>query len=357
MKFITRIGTAAAVSAMLLALTGCRSSKPEVNPYTGLMSSRGNVPPAYAEFAPIPRTSGVTPVAPATAPEFEGIGGENAFVAPGPELENAEAPAEDAPAAPAAKSTGRVLPEVPGDGAVPTLASEKTSGETYVVKGGDTLSKIAVAYGVKTADLLAANPKVKSADKIMVGQKLALPAGAKKGAAVATSSAKSSKAPAAKSSSIAKESIPADGKYAVRSGDSLWVIARRFGLKSDDIRRWNDLSTDKLQVGQELKLTGSAAAPQSVAPAAAPAPALDDVPVVPGVEAPAAPAAEVTPAAVPATDANKTYPGVVMPGDTLESIASFSNTTVEKLRELNPQIQSDADLKPDMQILLPYSEE
>lgn len=44
-------------------------------------------------------------------------------------------------------------------------------------------------------------------------------------------------------------------QYTVRSGDSLYEIARQFGLRVADIERWNDLDgNDYLQPGQELEL-------------------------------------------------------------------------------------------------------
>jgi LysM repeat protein len=50
------------------------------------------------------------------------------------------------------------------------------SGTEYVVKSGDTLTKIAKKNGVKVKDLRAANPKIASTDHIHVGDKLTIPA-------------------------------------------------------------------------------------------------------------------------------------------------------------------------------------
>ena len=47
---------------------------------------------------------------------------------------------------------------------------------TYVVKPGDTLSKIAKANGVSLAQLLQANPQIKDQNKIRVGQSINVPA-------------------------------------------------------------------------------------------------------------------------------------------------------------------------------------
>ena len=45
----------------------------------------------------------------------------------------------------------------------------------YVVKSGDTLSKIAARNGTTLAELLAANPKIKDANKIKVGDVVSVP--------------------------------------------------------------------------------------------------------------------------------------------------------------------------------------
>ena len=45
----------------------------------------------------------------------------------------------------------------------------------YVVRRGDTLAKIASAFGVSTRAILNANPTVRNADRIIVGQRLNIP--------------------------------------------------------------------------------------------------------------------------------------------------------------------------------------
>ena len=183
MNTLLRVGSAATLSLVMLGLVGCRSSKSNTSTYTGLMSGRGNIPPAYVEVKPIPRVIGGADASTGIS-VFDEIGGESGFEVESPILEDEVAPAEvetvDAPKDAAPATPGhRVLPKVPNGDSVPALATDKSGVRVYVVRGGDTLSRIAAAHGVKTTDMMAANPTLKSADKIFVGQKLNLPANAK----------------------------------------------------------------------------------------------------------------------------------------------------------------------------------
>ena len=346
MNTLLRVGSAATLSLVMLGLVGCRSSKSNTSTY-----------PAYVEVKPIPRVIGGADASTGIS-VFDEIGGESGFEVESPILEDEVAPAEvetvDAPKDAAPATPGhRVLPKVPNGDSVPALATDKSGVRVYVVRGGDTLSRIAAAHGVKTTDMMAANPTLKSADKIFVGQKLNLPANAKGVSGDAPAAAQkgaAASAPAAAAKSGTHEAIPADGKYTVRAGDSLWTVARRHGLKSDDIRRWSNLTSDNLQVGQVLILKGEPAAEKAApaVPATIPAaPVSDDQPVIPAddVAAPAIgdPAVEDV--------AKKPFQHLVMSGDTLESIASYyDDITVESILQANPQIKSNADLKEGMEI-------
>jgi len=51
---------------------------------------------------------------------------------------------------------------------------------------------------------------------------------------------------------------PTAGSYVVRSGDSLSMVAQRFGVSTADLRRANDLRSDVIRIGQELAIPGAA---------------------------------------------------------------------------------------------------
>lgn len=117
---------------------------------------------------------------------------------------------------------------------------------SYTVVKGDTLSGIAARNGTSVAAIRDANG-LTSTNLIRVGQKLKVPKGS---GAVASRSSGSSSKPAARSSS----STSSGGSYTVKSGDSLWVIARNNNTTVDKLKKANGLSSDNLKIGQKLKL-------------------------------------------------------------------------------------------------------
>lgn len=54
--------------------------------------------------------------------------------------------------------------------------------------------------------------------------------------------------------SSSPSSITSSSSYRVKSGDSLEKIARSNGLTVGDLKRLNDLSDDRIKIGQELRL-------------------------------------------------------------------------------------------------------
>ena len=77
-------------------------------------------------------------------------------------------------------------PAAPTAGAASTMGTSEAGGEPYVVKSGDTLTKIAKSHGVTVKALRAVNPKIASTDHIHVGDKLTIPAKAETAAPATT---------------------------------------------------------------------------------------------------------------------------------------------------------------------------
>lgn len=121
-----------------------------------------------------------------------------------------------------------------------TPSATATAGPKYhTVELGDTLAKIARAYGVTSAAIVEAN-SLASADLIYVGQRLLIPE------AGGTSSKSGTPIP-----------LPTPTIHVVQPGDTLSVIAKRYGTTVDRLVEINGLgSPDKLRVGMRLLIPG-----------------------------------------------------------------------------------------------------
>jgi LysM repeat protein len=165
-------------------------------------------------------------------------------------------------------------------------AQQAAPAQTYKVERGDSLSAIARRFGVSVAEIKTANNL--STDTIKVGQELLIP-----GAGVAAAS-------------FVVEGETSE--YVVATGDSLSVIARRFGVSVAAIKAANNLSGDTIRIGQKLVIPAAG----QVVPSAAPAPA------------PKAPAPAIS---------GQTY--TVQEGETLGGIANRAGVKVQDLMAVN----------------------
>jgi peptidoglycan endopeptidase LytF len=180
----------------------------------------------------------------------------------GPEMADNESPATpegaNAPAAPGPESLTPAAPAAPPAPAAPAPAAP--AAKTYTVKKGDSLWKIAKTEGVSIGDLARANNLTKTA-ALKTGQKLQVPAKAEpvvSTASVAPVSTGDAAAPAAASA------VPMDGNiYIVKTGDSLWKIARAQNVTVAALKQANHLAGDSLKIGQKLQIPASAAAAPS----------------------------------------------------------------------------------------------
>ena len=231
-----------------------------------------------------------------------------------------------------------------------TTAPKVSSGSgqgTYTVKKGDILSRIARQYGVKVADLKAANGL--TSDTIRVGQKLKIPA-------KATSAASTRKASGAAT----------PGTYIVKKGDILGRIARQHGVKVADLKAANGLTSDTIREGQKLIIPGKAAAAAATAPAKKAEAKTEqantgsawgatevqpvvneniEMPVIPEPPAPqidAAPqngAATIAPA--PQQPKRETYTYYANGNEDLLSISISNTMGISEVQRLNPQLPAE----------------
>ena len=209
----------------------------------------------------------------------------------------------------------RYSPTRPGSAAASALESAPpppvTPATTYTVVAGDSLWTIAKKHGTTVTDLAKAN-KLTNNSRLSIGQKLIIPG----------------KAPAAEGG--AGEPAPT-ATYKVRPGDTLSGIAHRMGTTAAEIKRANNLSSDYVQVGQELRLPGETAA-ATAAPAAASAPA-------------ASPAA-------PVKRAEGSVVHVVKPGETLGAIARKYQVKTQDLLVAN-NISDPRKIRAGQELVIP----
>lgn len=125
--------------------------------------------------------------------------------------------------------------------------------DSYTVQSGDSLHAIASKYNLGLVHVAELNGLKPSAG-LYVGQKLKLAGAPETTKAVAERSSKS-EVKSTKSSSKSTEVV--SEIYAVRSGETLASIARKFGMQLDDLLELNDLNRQStIRVGQRLKVIG-----------------------------------------------------------------------------------------------------
>ncbi len=118
------------------------------------------------------------------------------------------------------------------------VATGEISAPAYgTVRGGDTLSKVAKRHGTTSETLIKLN-KLKNPSLIRPGQKLILPG----------------KAPAP----AARPSAPVGGRHIVKSGETLYSIARKYSIGVEELEAANPaVKAAALRPGQTLELARS----------------------------------------------------------------------------------------------------
>lgn len=102
-----------------------------------------------------------------------------------------------------------------------------SSGNTYVVKSGDTLWSIARKYNLTVDELKALNNLSNNA--LSIGQVL----------------------------KVSKTTPTSGDTYVVKSGDTLYSIANKYNMTVQQLKDLNNLSSNTLSIGQVLKVTAN----------------------------------------------------------------------------------------------------
>ncbi|MHC8407284.1 MULTISPECIES: transglycosylase SLT domain-containing protein [unclassified Pseudomonas] len=117
----------------------------------------------------------------------------------------------------------------------------------YRVKRGDNLGTIAKANKVDVKDLQRWNKT--SGKNLKVGQTLVMQDTSKRG------SGRVNTVVAANSKSAGKSSKKAQTQYKVKQGDSLYMVAKRFNVEMQHLKRWNPRVGQALKPGQMLTVS------------------------------------------------------------------------------------------------------
>ena len=276
--------------------------KDENQPYPG--DAAALPAPSNGAYANSPASSAVQP-APVSRSSLPPVASNAAPVQP---QTVASAPALDS------RPTNSTVSAAP---AQPSMSSQAGGAQQVTVREGETLSGISRRSGVPVSVIMRAND-IADANSVRVGQKIVIPsyaysdrvpASAPESRKVAAASSGGERQPTPTPQPLktpdnqvavlpqqpklkepearaegAAPAAPATGEagvYTVASGDSLYAIARKTGVKVDAIKAANGLDGGNIRVGQKLRIPAAGAA-TTVAAAPEPKAAAKVDPVVTG---------------------------------------------------------------------------
>jgi membrane-bound lytic murein transglycosylase D len=217
--------------------------------------------------------------------------------------------------------------------------------ELYTVKAGETVSSIAKKFNMTTAELKSLNglskKSIRPKKKILVYSKGQKEKG--KGELASTYVPQPLKQDSASGSdqNPAKQTVatpaekpsapPSDDKtktvHIVKSGESLGVIAQKYGCTTDELMKWNNMKSNSILVGQKIKLTPSASAASKSSPAP-------------------------SKSSTAKTGSGKYTIYTIQSGDNLWEIADKFDVTVSQLKSLNG-LKNNSRLTPGQKIKVP----
>lgn len=119
-----------------------------------------------------------------------------------------------------AEAVTKVIVEYAGGKYVAPLGSNY-----YTVKSGDSLWSISRKFGVSVNELKKVNNL--SSNLLSIGQNLIIPG---------------------------KKNNTSSNEYVVKKGDTLYGIANKYNVSVDNLKSYNNLSTDSLSIGQIIKI-------------------------------------------------------------------------------------------------------
>jgi LysM repeat protein len=168
-----------------------------------------------------------------------------------------------------------------------TIYAGSAYASEHTVQKGDSLWKIAIKYKTTVSELKSLNNL--NTDFLQVNQKLKVPAAAAQPLTTV----------------VPSTTAPSTSVYVVKSGDYLGKIAKQFNITVQDLKSLNGLNSDRIYMGQALKVPGKT----------------ETTPPAPPVTAPA--------------ESTSTSVYTVVSGDTLSKIGLQYKMSVAELKKLN----------------------
>lgn len=211
----------------------------------------------------------------------------------------------------------------------PSDSSSQVTSKTYTIKPGDYLYKIATMYGVtvqqlKTWNQLTSN-YIYAGNRLIVSQPQTQSVKPEQGATDSVTTKEITSPEIKEKPTPSPSPVAPSGKtYTVKSGDYLYKIASMYGVTIDQIKTWNNLSSNLIFTDQTLYVSK----PGSVSP-------VEDN----KSEKPTPQPSPEKPSTTPNTKANKTQAPatiyVVKPGDYLYKIGAMYGVTIDQIKAWN----------------------
>ncbi|MCW5555000.1 MAG: LysM peptidoglycan-binding domain-containing protein [Verrucomicrobiae bacterium] len=137
-------------------------------------------------------------------------------------------------------------PQLPEYVAPPPPPPPPPTTQEYVIQRGDMFATIAKKFGVSVKAIQDANPTVDPL-RLQIGKTIIIPP-----PSPSTDTAPSGGAPV---------TAPGETVYVVKSGDTLTSIAKKYGTTVKALRSANNLTTDRIKVGDKLKVPVKSSTP------------------------------------------------------------------------------------------------
>ncbi len=134
--------------------------------------------------------------------------------------------------------------------AVKTIGGKQVSLHKVVAK--ETWSALSRQFNMSVEELQSVNPGI---NDLKVGQIINIPISpVKQNSEEVKDSKEESSVPVSAKKTTQIASLPATKSHTVVKGETLYAIARKFNVKPDDIKQWNNLKDGGIKLGQVLKI-------------------------------------------------------------------------------------------------------